>query len=208
LGASRSQSATLSEGHVFSPALLNTARLSFSRTNYGIGGASATNLADPRYSLISGQPVGSISISGGITGFQGVTIPSSQIQTVYTLSDDLYYTKDRHALKLGLLFNSYNFFTLGTAKLVSGTVTFNDVASFMQGVYDNYAAGTPSTLQRRFWSYKTWGFYAQDDIRATSRLTLNLGLRYEFQTVPRSDTVSRVASSTSPIPPKRGPTAP
>src|SRR5262249_13714132 len=38
---------------------------------------------------------------------------------------------------------------------------------------------------RRFWSYKTWGFYAQDDIRATSRLTLNLGLRYEFQTVPR-----------------------
>src|SRR5947199_1963979 len=35
LGTSRSQSATLSEGHVFSPALLNTARLSFSRTNFG-----------------------------------------------------------------------------------------------------------------------------------------------------------------------------
>jgi hypothetical protein len=30
--------------------------------------------------------------------------------------------------------------------------------------------------------FKTFGFYAQDDYRATSRLTFNLGLRYEFQT--------------------------
>ncbi len=112
-------------------------------------------------------------------------IPQSQIQTVYTLGDDLYYTKDRHALKLGMLVNRYNMTTQGTAKLLTGTVTFNDIASFMQGVYDNYAAGTPSTIQHRFWSYKTWGFYAQDDVRATSRLTLNLGFRYEFQTVPR-----------------------
>ncbi len=185
LGASQSQSATLSEGHVFSPALLNTARLSFGRTNFGTRTTSDANLADSGYSLAPGQPVGQISISGGITGFQGVMLPGYQIQTVYTLSDDLYYTKDRHALKLGMLFNRYNLFTQGTAKLLTGTVTFNDVASFMQGVYDNYAAGTPSTLQRRFWSYKTWGFYAQDDMRATSRLTLNLGLRYEFQTVPR-----------------------
>jgi hypothetical protein len=185
LGASRSQSATLSEGHVFSPALLNTARLSFSRTNFGLSGAADAKLSDPRYALVSGQPIGSISISGGITGFQTVTIPQAQIQTVYTFSDDLYYTKNRHALKLGMLFNRYQFFTLGTAKLVSGTVTFNDVGSFMQGTYDNYIAGTPSTWQRRFWSYKTWGFYAQDDVRATSRLTLNLGFRYEFQTVPR-----------------------
>ena len=185
LGASRSHSATLSESHVFSPALLNTARLSFSRTNFGTRSVSDTNLADPRYSLAPGQPVGQISISGGITGFQGVMLPSYQIQTVYTLSDDLYYTKDRHALKLGMLINRNNLFTQGTAKLLTGTVTFNDVVSFMQGIYDNYAAGTPSTLQRRFWSYKTWGFYAQDDVRVTSRLTLNLGLRYEFQTVPR-----------------------
>jgi len=185
LGTSRSQSATVSEGHVFSAALLNTVRLSFSRTNYWNGGSSPDNLTSPAYSLVSGQPIGGISISGGITGIQAVAIPQSQIQTVYTLSDDLYYTKGRHALKLGMLLNRYHFSTLGTAKLVSGTVTFNDVASFMQGVYDNYAAGTPSSWQRRFWSYKTWGFYAQDDVRATSRLTLNLGLRYEFQTVPR-----------------------
>src|SRR2546426_1108471 len=185
LGTSRSQSATVSEGRVFSPALLNTARLSFSRTNFGTSTLSDTNLVGPRYSLTSGLPVGQIQVSGGITGFQGLMIPGYQIQTVYTLSDDLYYTKERHALKFGMLFNRSHLFTQGTAKLLTGTVTFNDVASFMQGIYDNYAAGTPNALQRRFWSYKTWGFYAQDDMRVTSGLTLNLGLRYEFQTVPR-----------------------
>src|SRR5256712_2779529 len=102
LGASRNQSGTLSEGHVFSPALLNTARLSFTRTNLGNQGVSNTNLVGPPYSLTSGQPVGQINISGGFTGFQGPMIPQSQIQTVYTLGDDLYYTKDRHALKLGM----------------------------------------------------------------------------------------------------------
>src|SRR5438552_7154794 len=185
LGSSRGQSATVSEGHVFSPALLNTARLSFSRTNFGTSTLSESNLVGPRYSLTSGLPVGQINISGGITGFQGLMIPSAQIQTVYTFSDDLYYTRDRHALKLGMLLNRYHLFAQTTAKLLTGTVTFNDVPSFMQGIYDNYAAGTPNALQRRYWSYKTWGFYAQDDIRATSRLTLNLGFRYEFQTVPR-----------------------
>src|SRR5438093_1747247 len=185
LGSSRGQSATLSEGHVFSPALLNTARLAFSRTNFGTSTLSESNLVGPRYSLTSGLPVGQINISGGITGFQGLMIPSAQIQTVYTFRYDLYYTRDRHALKLGMLLNRYHLFTQTTAKLLTGTVTFTDVPNFMQGIYDNYAAGTPNALQRRYWSYKTWGFYAQDDIKATSRLTLNLGFRYEFQTVPR-----------------------
>src|SRR5207247_6882026 len=58
LGSSRGQSATLSEGHVFSPALLNTARLSFSRTNFGTSTLSESNLVGPRYSLTSGLPVG------------------------------------------------------------------------------------------------------------------------------------------------------
>jgi outer membrane receptor protein involved in Fe transport len=200
LGISRAQSATVSDSHVFSPALLNTARVSFSRSNLGTFSHSDANLTDPLHSLATGQPIGTLNISGGVTGFPGVAIPAFQNQTVYTLSDDVYYTKNRHALKLGMLLNRYHSSTQNTAKLLTGTVTFNDVASFMQGVYDNYAAGTPNTIQQRFWSYKTWGFYAQDDVRATSRLTLNLGLRYEFQTVPgeRYHQESRFLNITDP----------
>jgi len=37
----------------------------------------------------------------------------------------------------------------------------------------------------RYYRYNSFGFYAQDDYRVSGRLTLNLGLRYEFNTVPR-----------------------
>src|ERR1041385_1413571 len=136
LGTSRAQSATLSDSHVFSPTLLNTVRVSFSRSNLGTFSHSDTNLTDPLHSLAAGQPIGTFSISG-VTGFPGVAIPAFQNQTVYTLSDDLYYTKDRHALKLGMLLNRYHSSTQNTAKLLTGTVTFADVPNSTQGLYEN-----------------------------------------------------------------------
>jgi len=44
--------------------------------------------------------------------------------------------------------------------------------------------GTLSPSQLRHWQYRTFGFYVQDDYRVTPRLTLNLGFRYEFGTIP------------------------
>src|SRR5207302_2572167 len=43
-------------------------------------------------------------------------------------------------------------------------------------------AAIPRGIEGRHFRYETYGFYGQDDWRATSRLTLNLGLRYEFNT--------------------------
>lgn len=53
--------------------------------------------------------------------------------------------------------------------------------------YASFLLGYPTTLNlvRRadYSEYsKTWGFFVQDDFRMTSKLTLNLGLRYEFET--------------------------
>ncbi len=34
--------------------------------------------------------------------------PTFHVQNIYTASDDIFYTKGRHALKFGMLFNRYN----------------------------------------------------------------------------------------------------
>ena len=187
-GTSRNQFVTLSESHIFSPSLLNTARASFSRTNSGTVGvgvpSSRVNLSDPQYQLLPGQPMGTVSISNGITGLPGLGLPSVLIQNVYTLSDDLYYTRGRHALKFGMLLNNFNIYNFGN-KSAYGALTFSTVPLFMQGIYDQYSALTPGSAPGdRYWAFKTAGFYAQDDMRVTSRFTVNAGLRYEFMTVP------------------------
>src|SRR6202158_6594339 len=60
------------------------------------------------------------------------------------------------------------------------------------GVVPPYQGATNGVLNAPFqgnyldkdYMFKTFGFYGGDDYRATSRLTLNLGLRYEFSTIP------------------------
>jgi len=46
----------------------------------------------------------------------------------------------------------------------------------------SYTAVTPGSQINRLFTFTTFGFYTQDDFRATPRLTLNLGVRYEFST--------------------------
>jgi hypothetical protein len=197
LGESQNQFISLGETHIVSPTVLNTARISFSRTNFdaqNLYSAAFNALNIPSY-VPSGLPMGSISITGGYTGMGPNTgYPTFHIQNIYTASDDVFYTKGRHALKFGVLFNRYNSESRHT-KLAQGQLTFSSLANFMQGIYNSYtslAGYTPPPVPAvppapnlvRDWLYNTFGFYAQDDFRATSRLTLNLGLRYEFQTTP------------------------
>ena len=62
----------------------------------------------------------------------------------------------------------------------SGGATGSGLADFFLGLPDDFGRGVSSGgwIQQS----KTFAGYAQDDWRATDRLTLNLGLRYEAHT--------------------------
>ncbi len=179
VGTSRSQFATLSEDHIFSPTLLNTFRFSYSRT--GNSRNSDSGLSGPQYSLVPGRELGGISI-GGTTGLGPAgTTPNTKTQNIYSYGDDLFKTVGRHTLKFGTLINRVQqLFINGTNS--RGSVGFASIGTFLQGLPNSTQGATPGSIFDRRYHYSTLGFYGQDDLRWSSRLTLNLGLRYEFNT--------------------------
>jgi hypothetical protein len=189
----RNQFLTLAENHIFSPTVLDTTRLSFSRTTVTDMNTYTPNPGDPPldspiYQMVAGEPMGIIVLTGfsGPGGNSGFGPPNDgQIQTVYTLSNDLFYTHGKHALKFGLLVNRYDQGIDGGLR-TEGQVTFPSVTTFLNANPSTYIGHLPATPQdfNRYYVFNTFGMYAQDDYRATSRLTLNLGLRYEFMTTP------------------------
>lgn len=101
--------------------------------------------------------------------------------------DNILYVTGRHTFKTGLDFNFdriFNFFP----GFFSGQYTFNN--------YTAFGTNTPSGFQQAFAGTNTsgattnpdindYGFYFQDDWKVNRELTLNLGVRYELETLAR-----------------------
>jgi hypothetical protein len=176
----RNQYITLSENHIFSPQLLNTARFSFSRTKFSSVGNLQGLPANPP--IIPGLPVGEIQV-GGYDQLGPAEPLTYGTQNIYALSDDMNFTRGKHSFKFGTLLMRWNEGTQG-ANSQNGFLSFPGP--------DQLFASTPSLVEfmpltaneNRDYIYNTLGFYAQDDWRMSSRVTWNLGLRYEFMTTP------------------------
>ena len=178
------QFATLAETHIFSANLLNTFRSSLSRTKIQ-GNSTTTPAVNSAFDLQPNQDYGGFTPYAGITGVSPLTLDGFYINNIYSFSDDIYWTKGRHAFKFGELFN-WNRVPYNGHFSNRGSIAFNTLPNLVQGIYSTMTAlgGTLSPSQNRQFQYLSQGAYIQDDFRTTPRLTLNLGLRYEFTTIP------------------------
>jgi Carboxypeptidase regulatory-like domain/TonB dependent receptor/TonB-dependent Receptor Plug Domain len=182
----RNQWLSVGENHIFSPAVLNTFRLSFSRTRVNTAGVDPT--LGP--SIMPGQPLGNVCVGGEncpatyVELAAGSTTPIFALQNIYTLSDDVNWTTGKHSFKFGTLINKWN---EGVQSVTGqlGQVTYQDLAHFMLAEPNLLEFRALTANGNRFNRFSTLGFYGQDAWRVSQRLTLNLGLRYEFATVPQ-----------------------
>jgi hypothetical protein len=138
--------------------------------------------------LYYGFPVINISgFTGGLGGgnWPKVVGPDGVLQIL----DHVSYLHGNHAFKFGgeILYNQ------STSDVTSngrGTITFANLNSFFSGVPDaggatgGSAALLVGDLVRHF-TYSGYAAFFQDDWRLRPRLTVNLGLRYEINTVPK-----------------------
>jgi hypothetical protein len=108
---------------------------------------------------------------------------------------------------------SFNFspdFTQGPNPTAANPSTGYGLASFLLGTGDNSSGGVTLSADAAF-TKKFFGWYINDDWKATHNLTLNLGLRYDFQTAP-VDRFNRLSyfnpTATNPISSQVGMTLP
>jgi hypothetical protein len=109
---------------------------------------------------------------------------SLHLQNIYSFGDDLYYQRGRHSLRFGTLLNRFNE-ALTVPVAYEGSATYTSFVNFLQGIPLSYGGPLTGSDINRYFLFNTLGFYAQDDYHITSRLTVNMGLRYEFMTTPR-----------------------
>ncbi len=177
-----SQNAMVSETHVFSPTLLNEFRASYGRETSNRGPSPTTiNLADLGVNIW--QP-GTKALNGiSVSGFfsQGQTDPAQFIRNQYNINDDVNWVKGKHNIAFGgaairgqvLLRNLFR--TSGSFGFTADN-TNNALASFELGYVRTFAQGYGEYKDNSLYSYS---LYVHDDYHVNSRLTLNLGLRWE-----------------------------
>jgi carboxypeptidase family protein/TonB-dependent receptor-like protein len=185
---SRNQFFTGEYRHVSSPQTLHTTRLGFSRTR--IGQRVQADLASPLPPFTPGRDiVGDIDI-GGVPRFGPQSSGNlSLVQNVFGLEHGVVHTRGRHFLKAGALAEHYQD-NMYNPTFSLGIFAFADVAAFLANRPVRFVGLTPDAALDRYWRFTLFGLYLQDDVRLGRGLTLNAGVRYEFQTLPR-DTKGR-----------------
>lgn len=182
--------------HIFSPTIVNEFRLGYVRGVYG----QSVDEIDPTQFGINNtvlQTLPTLNITGNIPGSYG-GFGSSVLQTVqntYQLADNLSMVRGNHSLRLGFKGDHNRFKNGEFGNGANGIATFsglytrassaaqvgsnrdNSVADLLLGLAQISSVATPSIANVR---NTPWAGYIQDDWKYSRRITINLGLRYEY----------------------------
>ncbi len=181
----------VSIGHTFlyTPTTVNTLRLAYNRIGVfrdnndyfspcDIGVANFT-------CFVPHQTV--VGVTGGFAIGIGTAIAASFIPSYYTISDDVTLVRGNHQIAAGV--SAWHYQHSQSANVYSSaTFTFNglgaganlgtglNMADFLLGRVGSMTQGLPNTVFTTKWYY---GLYLQDTWKASRRLTVNAGVRYE-----------------------------
>ena len=177
---------TVSETHLFSSRFVSTAAFSYSGIDVS---ANCTAGIPGGYELVAGAGMGGITIAGSAS-FGPCSSDTRSRKLLYSLRDDLIYTRGMHAIRFGVLY-SRDVPTISSPQNSRGSFTFASLADFVQGNSNGYTFHTAGPRYYPSFRQNEFGFYLQDEVALPHRLHVNAGLRYEPWTMP----VERVGQS-------------
>jgi hypothetical protein len=182
--------ATLSEYHTFTPNLVNEFRLGYNRLNqtFPVFG----NQSFPGLDAFPNINVFELNAAYG----PDPNAPQYTIQNLYQLTDSVTWTKGNHSFKFG--FDGWS--AISPSHFVQRSRGDYEWSFLSDYLYDN----NPDGIAQRglgnasyYQNQQLLGFHANDNWKITPNLTLNLGLRYEYLTVPLSENTQDLNASAS-----------
>jgi len=184
---------------LISPALINEFRVGANTNNVNISEPVSTVQTAAELGITSpplpapitpGCIFPSLSIAGYGSFYGGYCGDQNPKQTTYQITDAVTWTKGKHTMRFGgdvrflhsLYTDVYGCCRLGNFVFNgSAGLGFSPFSGFLQGFPDNTSivSVTPTGGNTDTYS-KHWDFYAQDDWKVSRSLTINFGLRWEY----------------------------
>ena len=172
---------TVEEKRIISPTLINLARVSFVRPQEL--GTVNTKTAPIQYYGASGFD-GRVNIGGLASLGPGGTVPFGYIPNHFVYADDVLLTKGSHSIRFGISADRIRYATNNPFQL-GGQYTFTGLTTFLQGISTQFAGPLPGQSDSiRDYRELLITPYIHDEWKATSRLTVNLGVRYDWAANP------------------------
>ncbi|MBV9155259.1 MAG: TonB-dependent receptor [Acidobacteriaceae bacterium] len=182
--------ATLSEYHTFTPTLINEFRAGYNRS-------------------LSRLPVFGNQTFPGLDSFPNIDVyelqaafgpdssaPQYTIQNLYQVTDNLTWTKGDHSFKFG--FDGWNAISPSSfTQRARGDYEWSFLSDYL---YDYAPDGIAERSTGHFTYYQNqqlFGFYGNDNWKLRPNLTVNLGLRWEYLTIPVGEQTQNLNASAS-----------
>ena len=196
----------VTETHTFTPNLLNQARVAFvesqgNRTGYRIpqsaistlGFTGTFNIQESSYPVVNftstGADSAAYSSAGGATN-----LPNNQTQPTWDLGDSVSWNHGKQTIGAGFEFRHWILALLNTSNpygnfTFDGAFTNSNLADMLLGYIYQASVDQPGPLANPSLGnaphlhFVAWAPYFEDDVKVSDKLTLNLGLRYDFSGV-------------------------
>lgn len=192
----KSRILSLTDTHVFGPSLVNEARMGFSRL---LGVVRQENqfplnaIGMQRFNAGTFPDIPQITVTGVFSLGYSVNADQGVAQDTYHFVDTLSWSKGRHQIRGGLEMRRYvdDYFSNNRFR---GTMSLQSFGDFLIGLpgtplaqggngtgFSNInSSSVASGVTDRMDRITDLAFYIQDDWKVTSRLTLNVGLRWDY----------------------------
>jgi hypothetical protein len=180
--------AVIQETHIFSPRVLNVFNVAYNRSRvFNSWENTPTSLANAMGIKINQTPpeygLPAVSVSGGYYVGGGATINQGGVDSLPQFNETLSWVRGKQTFKFGgdlrfIRFTERLGLSNNGAFTFDGRYTGSSVADFLLG--STSAMTAQIGLGVGHWRSKSLNFFVTDDVKLTPRLTVNLGLRYEY----------------------------